>query len=623
MFRSVRLVAIVLVLTISVPGVVLADGFRTWSDTTGQFKVKAKFVSMSGGKVTLEQEDGEKIEIELSKLSPADRKYAIEQRSAENPFRKKSESPFKPKSNEAGNASPEPSVTSVDWSASKIVDANPTTPGWRLATSGHAAGNLKPQIIRLPAKTNFFEKCKGLAMSPAAQRAVIGYGLGNPNEAGATRLAVVDLAGGKMLTTATTPGQFAPLALSDDGKRVLMRSDDFGHGKHDKLELWTIEDGAIRRTSRWIPYYDVRGADRDVHWAEFLADGRLATCSSAGRLAIWELEPLGPLYQLTVARGCTPALSPDRKQIAFATEKEVGVLDPANGSVLVAREFPTTHNPTLAFSPDGRRLACAGFDKLYVWDAGTGEQQREIQFQHVHVGGKLDWAGNEHVLVGGHTLLDLERQIRFWDYQGGEIGGSVAGLGVFVASEGDRGPGALIIAKIPHEAANARLAKAMAEPDFLVLKPGTTVAIDVSGLADADRRDNVASALRTKLEANGCRVADGGTITLKAATEVGKERDVTYHTFGMPFGNKTYKVREHISKLQFDYQGKPAWQSSSVNIPFFVRLKEGETMEQYLKAHEKPNYDWFDKVQLPKLLTKPTTGAPGLGTSRVTTAGLR
>ena len=75
--------------------------------------------------------------------------------------------------------------------------------------------------------------------------------------------------------------------------------------------------------------------------------------------------------------------------------------------------------------------------------------------------------------------------------------------------------------------------------------------------------------------------------------------------------------------MQFIYQGKTAWQSSVNNIPFFVHLDQDETMEQYLKKNEKANYDWFEKVQLPKLLTKPTGGSPGLGTSRVTPAGLR
>ena len=138
-----------------------------------------------------------------------------------------------------------------------------------------------------------------------------------------------------------------------------------------------------------------------------MADGRLATCSGGGRLAVWELEPLRPVYQLTVKGGSIPALSPDRKLIAFAEEKEIGVLDAAAGQVLATREMPATPWATLAFSPDGKRLACAGFDRLTVWDAATGDVLKEMSFQGVHVGGRIAFAGPDSVLIGGQTLLDL------------------------------------------------------------------------------------------------------------------------------------------------------------------------------------------------------------------------
>ena len=83
------------------------------------------------------------------------------------------------------------------------------------------------------------------------------------------------------------------MAIQDDGNRVLMRRDDFGHGNHDRLELWALDDATIRKISRWIPYDNAHGPDRDVQWAAFLADGRLATCSAGGRLAVWGLDPFG------------------------------------------------------------------------------------------------------------------------------------------------------------------------------------------------------------------------------------------------------------------------------------------------------------------------------------------
>jgi WD40 repeat protein len=596
-----------------------ASEIRTWSDASGKFSVKAKFVSVADGKVTLRQEDGDTLEIELAKLSAADQKYVADQKAAaDNPFKKKTDTPVASKSD-----APEPAPTSVDWSAAKIIDVNPVSATWKLPAIAVSASDAKPGIIRLPPKAAFFEQVRGLAINAAGQRAAISYVNNDPREkAGSTRMLSVDVTAGKVVGTANVPGKFAPLALSDDGNRVLVRRDEFAGDKQDLLELWALEGSGIRKLARWIAYDDAKGGERAVAWAAFLADGRLATCSQTGRLAVWELDPPRPVYQLTIKRDCVPGLSPDRKLIAFATDKELGVLDAAAGQALTTHEMPQMAGGAFAFRPDGRKLACAGYDRVLVWDVASGEVQRDMPLRSMHVGGKLAWAGDNFLLVGRQTLVDPEQQIRLWDYQGGEASASAGGLHWFVVSEGDRAPGGLVGAKLPQETVLARLKSALAEPDFFVVKPGVTVTIDVIGVTDENQREKVAAALKAKVEANGGQVSDDGTITLKASTERGKEREVSYHTFGMPFRDRTYKVREFTSKVQFVYQGKTAWQAAVNNIPFFVRLGENETMEQYLKKHEKANYEWFEKVELPKLLTKPT-GSPGLGSSRVTPAGLR
>lgn len=49
---------------------------RTWTDKTGKFKIKAKFVSLIGGTVRLKRSDnGEMIELKLAELSKADQRY--------------------------------------------------------------------------------------------------------------------------------------------------------------------------------------------------------------------------------------------------------------------------------------------------------------------------------------------------------------------------------------------------------------------------------------------------------------------------------------------------------------------------------------------------------------------
>ena len=52
--------------------------FRTWSDSSGKFQIKAKLVSVAGDTITLLKEDGTEIELPLSKLSEADQAAAIQ-----------------------------------------------------------------------------------------------------------------------------------------------------------------------------------------------------------------------------------------------------------------------------------------------------------------------------------------------------------------------------------------------------------------------------------------------------------------------------------------------------------------------------------------------------------------
>ena len=51
------------------------EDLRTWTDSTGQFDLQAKFVSIEDGMVNLVRENGAKMKIALDKLSRADQEY--------------------------------------------------------------------------------------------------------------------------------------------------------------------------------------------------------------------------------------------------------------------------------------------------------------------------------------------------------------------------------------------------------------------------------------------------------------------------------------------------------------------------------------------------------------------
>ena len=58
-----------------VEGVPAATGPRTWSDTTGKFRIEAELVSVKDGTVNLKKKDGEVVSVPLGKLSKADQEF--------------------------------------------------------------------------------------------------------------------------------------------------------------------------------------------------------------------------------------------------------------------------------------------------------------------------------------------------------------------------------------------------------------------------------------------------------------------------------------------------------------------------------------------------------------------
>ena len=604
-----------------------AEDVRTWKDASGKFSIKGKYVSAEDGKVTLEQEDGEELEIELKQLCAEDQKYVAGR--LDNPFKaaSKEKDPFKAKAGSTRGKASGPKTLSVNWSKARTVIAAPAGGDWS-ATVGEApaqAAAIKARPVALPPKANFFEGLKGLVVSADGKKAMVGYGWDEPKPAGTTRLVLCDLQSGERLGASAAPGLMAPLALSDDGTRAIMRRDEFGFGNADRLEVWGLSESGIAKEVAFVPHGDVPHApDRDVKWGAFVDASRALTRSEGGKIVLWEVAKARPIYALDAKGGGTPALSPDRKLLAFTTGKEVGVLDVEKGDVLGLREVGNIPFSSLAFSPSGRTLALKTMDKLRTFDVASGTPLREILLTHGVGGDGLVWTGETHVLVGHKFLIDLENQVRLWQYDGADDAKAVGGTTLFAVGGDTNGGGAIIPASLPHPAALAALKRSMADPGFFFLKPGTGVKVDVAGVAEAGQRDKVASDLADRLRRNEDVPGQAGGLDLVASTEMGKDMEVRFRTFGAPFGQeRTYKVRRFITRLRLLSGGRVAWEATGQNnIPFMVQLKEGQTLEQLLKETEKFSYEFFSGTELPRLLHKPV-GAAALGTSQVSASGVR
>jgi hypothetical protein len=625
-------------------GVVRAEDLRTWTDITGKHKIEAKYVGAFNGKITLEQADGSRFEIENRQLSVADQEYVIQKQNEEksgNPFRKmEPPSPFQKKAEgatagppaeaaaaSAPAASSGPRTVRVEWDEAEVIGLTPTSTEWKVDVPRPApeAAPAKLRPVPLPQKANFFERVKELVVNAPGTRAVVGYAGGSPGQKAATRLVLCDLENGKMLGQASTPGQYVPLALSDDAGRVLVRTDDFGPGKRDRLEIWSLGKGGITKLIESVLYEGENDRERDIRWAAFLDAERFATISESGKLVIWRLDTLKPLATLQAGGGGTPAISPDRKRIAFNTGKEIGILDVATREVVALQPAPMPNMAwtTMSFSPSGARLGCQVFvSKMFIYDTATGALRREVPLQGMNGQGRLVWPDEKSVLLGGQTLIDLASLVRVWSFQGGEHAREVGGLVWFVVTPMNQ-QGGLVPAKIPPPGVEQALARALADPELFIVKEGASVSVDASGIPDASQRDRVVRDLTASLARNGIKVAANRPVVVQASMERGKEEEVSYRTIGMGFGVDTFKVRPWIVRVKFVYQGKTAWETGQSSMPFmdFAHLKKDESLADHVKSFEKPNYEIFGRIELPKMLQKP--GQQTLGVSQVTIAGVR
>ena len=622
----VRCVLATFFLALALPAIA-AEKFRTWTDSTGDFKLEAKFVSKTTKAVKLLQKNGASFEIPLDKLSKADQEYVKKNFNPSNPFKKTGKkNPFQKSSKGSSTgtgATLTPKSVKVNLASADLISLVPETDEWKYQPPADNQLSFNPKNVSLPPKKSFFEGLKGVVISPVAKRAAIGFlESGRGRTEGRSRVLLCSLTTGRVIASASEAGDMTPIALHDDGQRILMRRNVFGFGNLDRLEVWSIVNSKISRGLSWTPYEDVSGAARDVMWAEFLDNDRLVTSSRGGKVVVWEFETLKPLYQFQLENGAVPTLSSDRKTIAFCANERVGLIDVETRKLIAMRSTPGKLQwPYVAFSPDGTRLACIAFDRILVWNATNGELLHDFKTPGISIHGNIDFPDNNFLLANNTYLIDLQNHLKLWQYTGASEVQSIAGT-TFFAMANHRAPGALIAAELPHPAAHTLLEKAINRPDLFIFKEGTRVKLDVSGIP-VPQQKRVRDALTKKLQTMNCPVADNGTIQLVASISGPKQKEMTFTRSG------TYKVTEYTSNLEFKYEGKSAWSTRSTNLPHFVSIKRGENLSDILKKKSQgPSYHLYDSVVLPKFLQNPTGGKGAraqqtLGTSRITANGIK
>jgi len=615
---------------------------RTWTDATGKFKQKARFVALDGDKLTLETEDGKKLTMNLEKLSEADqamaRKIAAKAGPKaggdgdENPFAAPPGADASPGSTAdmgpAGSGGDAGHAPQGDWSQCRMV--TPGNPGgWSVPIdAGEAPAKLVSKPIALPATADgqlggFFAVADGLLMARAAGRACVVIRDAPPGKPSQSRLEVLDLARGKVVESVPWSSPHKPVDIDRTGKFILARTDfQFTPGQSaPELGVWKSGDGALEPVRVWNAQDPGNSHTVAPTWAAFVDADHVACVTFPGKLTVWKVSEGRAIWSMELSTSGSPAISPGGKYLAAAVADGVVVLDALTGDTL--GRLPGSGDPgrALSFRPDGAQLAALAPQRLVVWDLGSGEIYRDIAFSTKIPATSIDWLFGGHLLAGGGTLIDLERRLELWRYSSGSVRdaaacGELGGWFWHVHRENASNRHSLHAAVIPHEDA-LRAAAGIDPEQALVIRPGSTFSLDIRVQGQPAEQQQVQQALADRLAAAGMTVASGAPLVLQATTETGQTREISYRSFGrLDRTPEKASVTEQISRVRILENGRTLWESVVTSgAPMALQIKEGQTVQEALAEYQKPSLGFFREVSLPVYLARPAEhGAYGFST---------
>lgn len=630
---------------------------RTWKDRSGKFSITAKFKETRGETVVLERADGKTVEILLGKLSDDDGTFVRGLTGSENPFTVPGEAA-------GGNATRSgsaavanratDSATTVEPDA--LPELKPLKPNWRevrlVRAKTFSTWSFKPEskaspldpklnsprvvLEDIPRSDKFFEKAE-LHVSDDGRRAIVARAQGAVGRNSRQYVQDVDLVTGKASGLIALPKETTVLDAWPAERLVIFGPERFGSRNDGVLTIARLEQDKLVPVTSWTPFgNEERGASNTVDQAWFLGPSRVLTGGSLNTaLTVWEVGTAKALMNIPLEHGVQlrTAMSRDRRILAILMSAGIALIDLEAGShvATVAMEPLSReeqfHFGSLAFRDDMQRLAAASDKGVTTWDLTTGQKLNDFWHPTMTRPTTADFAG-EFLFVKDQYLFDAPRRVLLWEYgksgrwsfRGKHLHG---GRIWAVTDTDDKLPAALVSARLPHSEALQLAGELGTADDFILAKPGDSVAIKIEVDPGVAAAEEIRAAIAANLEQAGFRVAEQADLLVTATC---KQKDaqtikintsrtksaIGFHPFSRPRPEDIVErtITPHVSFLMVTFRAQKIWEDGYLAQPGqTIYLKENESLDEALVRLTSPNVDLLKKTRFPSHITRPGTAS--------------
>ncbi|HEY2839998.1 MAG TPA: SHD1 domain-containing protein [Pirellulales bacterium] len=583
-------------------------GKRTWSDRSGKFKIEATIARFDSDKVVLKRTDGKEVSVPVERLSPEDQKIIVKA-GGPTPAADGKES------EDAGSgdkAAPKPAIelTETDLSEATPLDVSHTDNWTYKPDVASKELGLRAGRLALGQRLAFGERAEDLLISPSKQTAFVVFKPGDKRKDGTQpgpRIVACDLAKRKVLAAGEFHSGQQPLDLSEDGTLLLARASRDSPEKGTVLTLYALDGFEAKPKLAWKPYAEGRET-REVSWAGFIDSKHVLTMSDRSSLVMWDLTAgVKPVYRTgsDVFGGASIAFSPNKKYLAMCDRTGAAILEPLTGAVAGHLSMSDLgFRPKAAFRDDGRKLAIVGGSRVRVWDLDRRQIDRDFSVDRVRLDSGVSWADDDRLISSHGDLIDVERRIVLWKYQGVSDTTKLIRESLWTVSDNGRDGQTLIGARLPHEAARSR-ANSIKPNDILVIKPGMDVSLEMQFVGTPQDQETVHQALLKRLTDNGMKVVPQSNLKLVAQIKPGKAMTIAYRTFGSR-NESQYSAMSQVMELSYVLNGQPVWtHKGETSPPHILHTKKGQTIDQALADHMRVDPKGLGSIYVPSHITRP------------------